>query len=108
MSEFAGRMRKCRKCGEPELHRPDVTAFEHTNCDAARLTRLAKQHAELKSVLIDWTKAKIRENELLCADDWSKIPREEFRQRQLEVANASVPLLRLGMQLMPKPAEERV
>lgn len=59
----------------------------------------------LERAVVDWAKAKLRENELLLADDWSKVPREEFVARHKAVVQAGLPLLRVGMALIAKGAK---
>jgi len=55
---------------------------------------------EVEQALINWTAAKVRENELLGSKDWSKFPEGEFRKRHVEVLTAEQPLFALGTKLL--------
>ena len=50
-----GHVLKCGRCGREELHAVDVVAFEHSNCESARITNL----------LTDLTQARIDIRNLL-------------------------------------------
>lgn len=49
--------------------------------------------------IIDWTKAKLRENELLLRDDWRGMEDEMSERHRAKLA-AEIELFRVGMRLM--------